>query len=243
MATLRDASFLLDKLDIQHSPVGVYDAPVDSEFNPVVQILPQKRTCIYAYFNAWMRGQTLKLTSSNFGCLGCGYWLFGKETRTRKALVDFLTDTEGLKCTKEVTEGWLSGSDTYAPKHKTLFVGPLKGAMENYLKSVTFFVNPDQLSALLIAANYCSSETQVPPVSIPFGSGCSQLLPLVVYTEMPHAVIGATDLSMRGYLPNNLLAFTVNKPMFEQLCHLGHQSFLDKPYFSEFLQRRGGAMG
>jgi hypothetical protein len=107
MASLREASFLLDKLSITLSPIGVYDAPPDSEFNPTVQILPQKRTCIFAYYNAWMRGQTLKITSTNFGCLGCGYWLMSKETRTKKALVDFLTNTEGLKCNAAITEQWL----------------------------------------------------------------------------------------------------------------------------------------
>jgi hypothetical protein len=240
MVTLRDASFLLDKLNIQYPPVGVYDAPVDSEFNPVVQILPQKRTCLFAYFNAWMRGQTLKITSCAFGCLGCGYWMFSKDTRDKKALANFLTLDEGLKCNLSVTNNWLDTAERYHPIHKTLFIGPLKGSMDSYLKSVTLFVNADQLSSLIIAANYGIDSGQEQPVKVPFGSGCSQLLVSVAYQNKPAAVIGGTDLSMRAYLPEHILSFTMNKTMYETLCQVGHGSFFEKSYFENFVAKRKG---
>jgi hypothetical protein len=119
-----------------------------------------------------------------------------------------------------------------------LFIGPLKGAMEPYLKTVTLFVNPDQLSALIIMANYTNGNAINNPVSIPFGSGCSQILPFAVHNNEAHAVVGSTDLSMRGYLPNQILSFTMNKKMFDLLCNIGHDSFLEKPYFTDFKKRR-----
>jgi hypothetical protein len=243
MANLRDATYLLDKLHLSNHPIGVYDAPLDSEFNPVVEILPQKRTCVFAYYNAWMRGQTLKITSTGFGCLGSGYWLFGKETRNRKNMVDFLTDTEGLKCNKYATDAWLESAEMYAPKHKTLFIGPLKDSMYPFLKSITFFVTADQLSSLIIAANYSAASANYQPVTVPFGSGCSQLLPFVANYVEPHAVIGGTDLSMRAYLPENLLMFTMNLPMFELLCKVGDESFLGKNYFIDFNKHRSNEKG
>jgi hypothetical protein len=238
MANLRDISFLLDKLQISNVPVGVYDAPIDSEFNPIVEMLPLKRTCVFAYYNAWMRGQTLKVASTNFGCLGSGYWLFGKETRNRQSMVGFLADTEGLKCNKYATEQWLESTENYIPKFKTLFIGPLKDSMWPYLKSVTLFVTADQLSSLIIAANYSATSANPQPVKVPFGSGCAQMVPFVANSIEPQAIIGSTDLSMRVYLPENVLSFTMNVSMFEMLCKVGPDSFLGKGYFVDFCKHR-----
>jgi hypothetical protein len=49
--------------------------------------------------------------------------------------------------------------------------------------------------------------------------------------SIPQAIIGATDIAMRRYLPPDTLAFTVTRPMFEQLCALDEQSFLHKPFW------------
>lgn len=240
MATLTDATYLLDKLKIKEPLVAVYDAPADSDFYPVIQPLPQRHTCIFAYHHAWLRGQTLKLTSTNFGCLGCGYWLFGKEGRTRKEMVNFLVDTEGLKCSKDAMERWLSINEPYHSKHKTLFIGPFRSSKDDFLKTVTFFVNADQLSALVIAANYVHNGESENPVTIPFGSGCMQLLTLPDSFDQPHAIVGSTDLAMRGYLSPDILSFTVNRSMFEKLCTIGRESFLEKGFLTGLQNQRAG---
>ncbi|WP_430934860.1 DUF169 domain-containing protein [Saccharicrinis sp. 156] len=238
MSTLLDSTYITDKLDIDLPLIGVYDAPHDAMMDRVIEPVAHRRTCIFAYFNAWMRGQTLKLTSMNFGCKGSGYWLFGKETRDREELVDFLVGEEGLKCSGELMDDWLDVTPAYRSKHKCLYVGPIKNSMVDYLKSVTFFVNPDQLSALIVAANYHAGPEEGNPVDIPFGSGCMQLLTLVPDNEKPKALVGASDLAMRKYLPNNLLAFTVNVRMFDRLCSIGQDSFLNKPYLKDLIEFR-----
>ena len=57
--------------------------------------------------------------------------------------------------------------------------------------------------------------------------------------SIPQAMIGATDIAMRQYLPPDTLAFTVNKPMFEQLCLLDERSFLYKPFWQNLRKARG----
>jgi len=69
------------------------------------------------------------------------------------------------------------------------------------------------------------------PVIAPFGSGCMQLMPLFKDLQVPQAMIGATDIAMRQYLPHDILAFAVTKPLFEQLCALDENSFLYKPFW------------
>lgn len=238
MSSLLDSTYITDKLSIDLPLIGVYDAPHNANFDRVIEPLAHRKICIFAYFSAWMRGQTLKLTSLNFGCNGSGYWLFGKESRDRMEFVNFLANEEGLKCSNEVMSNWLDSTLPYKSKHKCIYIGPLKNTMANYLKSVTFFVNPDQLSALLISANYFSDGSGENPVEIPFGSGCMQLMSLVSNNDRPKASIGATDLAMRKYLPKNVMAFTVNPSMFDMLCSLGKDSFLEKPFLKNLTDFR-----
>jgi hypothetical protein len=65
-----------------------------------------------------------------------------------------------------------------------------------------------------------------------------QLVPLFEALDRPQAIIGATDIAMRQYLPPDLLAFTVTRPMFERLCWLDERSFLHKPFLEQLRQAR-----
>ena len=93
-----------------------------------------------------------------------------------------------------------------------------------------------------IAANYFSSPTDPDPVKVKFGSGCSEMLPHVLFTGDPLAVIGSTDLAMRKYLPPDILAFTVNPAMYANLCKLDENSFLSKPFLEGLKKARGGKL-
>ncbi|MBW1984605.1 MAG: hypothetical protein JRI53_07790, partial [Deltaproteobacteria bacterium] len=52
-------------------------------------------------------------------------------------------------------------------------------------------------------------------------------------------IIGSTDIAMRQYLPPEIMAFTVTKPLFEKLCRLDEKSFLYKPFWQSLKKRRG----
>jgi hypothetical protein len=58
--------------------------------------------------------------------------------------------------------------------------------------------------------------------------------------DYPQAIIGATDLAMRKYMPPEILAFTVNPPMYENLCKLDGSSFLSKPFLQGLKKARKG---
>jgi hypothetical protein len=136
---------------------------------------------------------------------------------------------------------WLDHRKTYRQEHPNIFIGPLREDQYDHLKSVTFFVDPDQLSVLMLGAQYHSAPTDPPPVLAPFGSGCMQLVTLFQDLGIPQAVIGATDIAMRKHLPPDVLAFTVSKPMFKQLCELDEKSFLHKPFWRNLREARGVA--
>ncbi len=233
-----DSTNLLDKLGLKSPLMGFYDAPDPKAFEPLLEPKPGKHACVFAFYKQWLRGKRLHLTQDNFGCGGAGYWLCDVSTRSRENFVRFLADDEGLKSSHTLMNQWLDHNKGYKQEHPHLVIGPLQKYQYQYLKSVTFYVNPDQLGLLMLGAQYNSGPGDPVPVIAPFGSGCMQLISLFKDLNVPQAIIGTTDIAMRQYLTPELLAFTVTKPMFEQLCDLDEKSFLYKPFWRNLVKAR-----
>ncbi len=231
-----DYSLLVKRIDLSIPLIGFYDAPDPIPFEPLVK--PSQGECVFLFYKNWLKGQTLHITKEHYGCGGAGRWMCGIEVRSREEFIKFLVDDEGLKASHELMEKWIDSSTTYQASHPHLFIGPLKKNQWDYIKSVSFFVNPDQLSTLMIGAQYNSAPEDPPPVIAPFGSGCMELFPFE-NPEIPQASIGATDIAMRQHLPSDILTFTVTKPMFKQLCDLDEKSFLYKPFLRNLRESRG----
>ncbi|MBN2283028.1 MAG: DUF169 domain-containing protein [Deltaproteobacteria bacterium] len=233
-----DPSRLLEKLGITIPLIGLYDAPDAGPFEPLVQPEPRKHTCVFAFYQDWLKGKTLHITDRNYGCAGGGRWLCGASSRAEEDLITFLVDGEGLKASRELMERWIDYRKPHHPEHGHVCIGPLRESQFEYLKSITFFITPDQLGALSLGANYDSAPGEIPPVIVPFGSGCSQLVGLFEDLDAPQAVIGATDIAMRQHIPPDILAFTVTKAMFRRLCELDERSFLYKPFWKNLRKTR-----
>jgi len=223
-------------IGIKIIPIGVYDAPDPDNFAP----LAERQLCIFGAYDAWQQGQTLKITNKNKGCPGCGYWLTGTETfPSREAFVNFLYNKEGLRESSDLMDAWLKANPPYNPENKYIMIGPVRNDLVEYLKTVTFFVNADQLSILSFGAVYHSHPDDTQPVIAPFGSGCGQMLPMFKDIDKPQALIGATDIAMRNHLPADQLAFTVTVPMLNRLLSLDKEnSFLGKPFLARLRKAR-----
>jgi len=233
-----DSTVLIQNLELETPLIGLYDAPETAPFEPLCGPKPGKRACVFAFYNAWLKGETLHLTADNYGCGGAGSWLWDIKTRTREEYIRFLVDDEGLKASHEIMGEWIDHINPYKPEHGHLLIGPLQPGQEQYLKTITFMVNPDQLSLLLTGAQYHARPSDPPPTLAPFGSGCMQLLTAFPDLGQPQSLIGATDLAMRQYLPPNTLAFTATVPMFERLCTLDKKSFFHKPFIKRLRKAR-----
>lgn len=233
-----DPTNLVNRIGITTPLIGLYDAPNASPFDPLVKPERDKHVCVFAFYKNWLDGETLHITKDNFGCGGAGSYLFGIDTRSREDLLNFLVDGEGLKASHELMNQWVECRKTYQPEYTNIFIGPLREDQYEYLKSITFYIDLDQLSALMLGAQYDSAPSDPPPVITPFGSGCMQLLSPFEDLSVPQGIIGATDIAMRQFLPPNNLAFTVTKPMFGRLCELDERSFLNKPFWNNLQQAR-----
>jgi hypothetical protein len=152
-----------------------------------------------------------------------------------------LNEREGFKSSDELLCQVFEDQKPYLIKNGYVVIGPLKESHYEHLRTVTFYVNPDQLSLLILGAEYNNASIDKNPVIVPFGSGCGQMAAVLgdLNSETPKAVIGATDIAMREYFPPDILAFTVNKPMFKQLCELGKDSFLYKGFWKRLRKSRG----
>lgn len=229
-----ELQYFLKKTGISVPLIGFYDTPDRSLFDPLLK----SNSCVFANYKHWLKGSHTLLTKNQYGCPGAGTWLCNVKTRSKEEYVKFLTDDEGLKASHELMRKWLDFVEPYKQQHDFLIIGPLKKQAYEYLKTVTFFVNPDQLSMLMIGAQLFSSPEEPLPVIAPFGSGCMQLISLFDDLNVPQAIIGATDMAMRRYIPNDKLAFTVTKPLLNQLGSLGKESYLEKRFIKDLKKSR-----
>ena len=152
---------------------------------------------------------------------------------------DFLEGERYLK-TPEVTKRFLG----YVPMRdipaRYVVIKPLDLAdpQKDAIKSVTFFVDPDQLSALVILANH--TDPQRENVCVPWAAGC-QVIGIFAYREMerehPRALIGLTDISarntVRASLGTNLMSFTAPWPLFLEMESNVDSSFLHRQTWRE----------
>jgi len=229
-----DISFICKKAGLKYPVMGLYDTPNKGSYGDFVPV----KSCVFSYFSLLVKGRHIRITKDQYGCGGAGGWLCGLETRSREEYVSFLTDQEGLKANHGLMELWLDSVKPYLPEHENLFFGPLVPSEYGYLKTVTFFVDPDQLSIFSIGAQLESKPADPEPVIAPFGSGCMQLISLFRDLEQPQAIIGATDMAMRQHLPLPVLAFTVTRPMFERLARVTGDSYLTKSFIQTLKQER-----
>jgi hypothetical protein len=122
-------------------------------------------------------------------------------------------------------------------------VKPIEHAdpQQETIKSVTFFADPDQLSALVILANY--TEPDLENVIIPWAAGC-QVIGIFGYRELerwhPRALIGLTDISarltVRPLLGNNVLSFTAPWPLFLKMEKNVENSFFERETWRQLRQ-------
>lgn len=102
---------------------------------------------------------------------------------------------------------------------------------------VVFFANADQLSALVVMADYNRGTNQ--SITAPFGAACQSIL--YGYEESkkehPKAVMGFFDISQRAVVDREILTFTVPYSLFQEMEDNVEGSFLEKHVW-EKLQKR-----
>lgn len=146
---------------------------------------------------------------------------------------NFLSGERYVK-TPELVEQWLEEIPITEVKSSYVLFKPLSEINPEIEKpeTVVFLANPDQLSALVILANYAREGME--NVIIPWAAGC-QTVGILPYREAksgkPRAVVGLTDISARKYVRNLLgseyLSFAMPWEMFLEMEGNVEGSFLE----------------
>lgn len=209
-----DPATIIDALSIGEAVIGFYDAPDPAPFAPLIEPSGTHK-CVFASYARWCEGKTLHVTEHLHGC-GASH-LLGPTSRSREEIVRLLVDEEGLRASHELMDQWLDATPGYEPRYGHLLIGPLCADQYEYLRSVTFYVNTEQLAVLVTGSSYYRRPNDAPVVA-PLNPGCWQLASVFSDLDAPQAVVGATGRALRQQLDPGLLTFTVTKSMFELLC-------------------------
>jgi hypothetical protein len=157
-----------------------------------------------------------------------------QEAGVPKIFLEEFSEGEGFCKNTGLVQDWIAGLPEVKAEGPYVIMKPLKDVQGNESpKAAVFLVNPDQLSALVVLANYARKGSD--NVRIPFDAGCTciGLLPLAeAGKENPCAIIGLTDISARFYirklLGSDILSFTVPLQMYEEMEANVQESFLTR---------------
>lgn len=148
-------------------------------------------------------------------------------------LDDFMEGEQYLK-TPELVETFVRNLPITDIPAKYVVFKPLDQVDHNDdLKTVTVLVNPDQLAALTVLANF--GRKTYDNVIMPFVAGC-QALGIVSYQEglrdHPRAVVGLVDISarknVRKLLGKDLFTFSMPLALFQEMEANAGQCFLQR---------------
>ncbi|NLW07810.1 MAG: DUF169 domain-containing protein [Clostridia bacterium] len=163
-----------------------------------------------------------------------------EEGRKIAAAMPALAEGEGYYKSPEVVKKIMQNQPRLEVSTKYVVFKPLdKVTMAETPDVVVFLVYPDQLSALLVLANY-EGENDNHNVIAPMGSGCSTI-GVIPYAEgnssSPRAVLGLFDISIRKHFDKNVLSFAIPFKLFKIMEGNVEGSFLGKEEWLQLLRR------
>ena len=232
-------SEIANRLRLKYSPVALLIA--EEKPAGATEFIEGRRGCVVAMLTAAAKGRTVVFGRRTCGCpggmAGLGYgnpyphFPGGFEYFLSCGRGEGYPEGEGYKKTPELVEEFLKGMPFTDIGPKYIVAKPLdKVDQEGETPIIiVFYANADQLSALVVLANYGRGSND--NVIIPFGAGCQSacLLPMDQANQpQPKAVVGMTDISARPFIDADLLSFSVPLAMFREMEDNVPGSFLDR---------------
>lgn len=240
-------SEIASRLKLRYAPIAILfsnERPPDA-----MEFVENRWGCAVAMLTAAAKGKTVVFSRKTFGCLGggVGLGLGNLYPNFPGGIHNFLStgagegypEGEGYKKTPEFAAQFVRELPITDIEESYVVFKPLAQVEEEEKpRIVVFYANPDQLSALVVLANY--GRAQNDNVRIPFASGCQSvcLLPWdEAQQETPKAILGMTDISARPFVDADLLSFSVPYRMFCEMETNVPGSFLDKAAWEKVVKR------
>jgi len=241
-------SNIAKELALRYEPVAIVlsdDKPSDA-----LHFKEDTWGCVVAMYSAAARGRVAAFDNSTVGCGGgaIGLGLATEFDGPPGGIEHFLSSGKGegfppgeryIK-TPELAGEFVQDLPCALVPTRYVIFKPLSMIDSDGDKPaiVSFLANPDQISALVVLANYGRQGSD--NVTIPFGAGCHHIF-LLPYAEsmkeIPRAVVGLTDITARSAVDPDLLSFSVPWKMFEEMEANVEGSFLERPDWKKIRQR------
>ena len=247
---------------MKYSPVAVVFTNEKPE--PALQFKEGRWGCAVSMLNAAAKGKTAIFDRKTFGCTGGGTGLgFGDTYKNFPGGIEYFLSTGNKEFTgtdmgRNIVRNMpaLEHGERYvktpALARKFIDALPITDVPAEYVvfkpladlkdgevpEVVIFLANPDQLSALVVLANYARETNE--NVIVPFGAGCHSVC-IIPYSEAkaesPRAVIGLTDVSARKQVDKDVLSFTVPYKMYLEMESKVEGSFLENEEWLKVRER------
>ena len=207
--------------------------------------------------SASKKGRMAYFDRKSFGCPGGGTGL-GFGDRYGKFPIDCLLSTGDKEMAAQVDRGGSSMGEgerfykspemarkwvdslpmTDIPTEYVVFKPWEKVTEKDEPELIVFFANADQLSALVLMADYNRGTNQ--SITAPFGAACQSILfgYAEAKKENPRGVIGFFDISKRSVVDREILTFTVPFRMFQEMETGVEGSFLEMHAWRKLQERQ-----
>jgi uncharacterized protein (DUF169 family) len=245
-------SRLAQAVALGSSPIAVI--LTDEKPEGASQFKEGSRGCVGASMVAVAKGKTAAFDRRSYGCPGGGVGLgFGNCYEQRGFPIEKLLSSgdpeagagtplaEGERFfrTPETVREWLSHVPMTEFPTEYVVMKPLEQVTEaDNPELVTFLVNADQLSALIVMTGFSRGDAE-PPIA-PFGGACQSTL--FAYAEArreaPRGVLGFFDIAQRRRVSRELLSYTVPWSLFLQMEAGVSDSFLELGVWRELRKRQ-----
>lgn len=238
-------SRIAEELKLKYQPVAVI--LTDTEQAGAATFAEGKWGCAVAMHMAAARGRTAAFDREHCGCQGAAVGLgFGgfRNPNMAEFLSTGSSDRAGEHYWKSPDEAraFMEAVPLADIPFKYVVFKPLSELKEGEIPAVVnLYANPDQISALVVLANY--GRKTADNVAARMGAGCHTLclIPMdEAKKDPPRAVIGLFDITARQYVDADLLSFSMPYSMFVEMENNVSGSFLDHDDWKKVRARIGG---
>jgi hypothetical protein len=188
---------------------------------------PNAWSCMFQFITDVSDGKQLCISSEYPGCSGVATYLGFKKPGPNVG--SFLAVKERFKKNVQLGNVFYQDIDAVPASAKYAVLSRVDNLTENdYPEVVVLWVNAVTLSSLVTLANYDTATND--NVIIPFASGCQGIY-TIPYKEkvrnLPRAVVGLMDPSIRKLIPPDVLSFSVVTDRFIEMADNAAGSFIN----------------